>query len=86
MEDVWHCVLLSQACQAKLSFTRAVRHGTITMEDYDGQHLEVVRQAGTGLFMIRIDHLVRRDYIAAGCCFPGMVKTEPIFLQGSETD
>eukprot|EP00973_Karenia_brevis_P003557 493636-Karenia_brevis.AAC.1 len=32
------------------------------MKDYDGQKLEVVRQKGTGLYMIRIDHLFLEEY------------------------
>ena len=34
----------------------------ITLGDYDAQSLEVARQVGTGLFMIRIDHLTYDDY------------------------
>ena len=36
--------------------------GTIKLEDYEFQGLEVARQAKTGLFMIRIDHLFLKDY------------------------
>ena len=36
--------------------------GSITLDDYDAQSLEVARQVGTGLFMIRIDHLIRDDF------------------------
>ena len=57
-----HPLLLSQSVQAKLGFTKSVRKGTITMDDYEDQSLEVVRQAKTGLFMIRIDHLVAKQY------------------------
>ena len=31
------------------------------MEDYDGQEIEVCRQVNTGLYIIRIDHLLNRD-------------------------
>ena len=34
----------------------------VTLRDYQDQHLEVVRAARTGLFMIRIDHLVASMY------------------------
>ena len=53
-------LLLSQACQAKLGMTKRVRDGSITLDDYDAQSLEVVRQVGTGLFMIWIDHLKKQ--------------------------
>ena len=60
--DSRHPMLLSQGAQAKMGFTKSVRKGTITLDDYDGQSLEVVRQANTGLFMIRIDHLIYKQY------------------------
>ena len=44
-----HRLLLSQACQAKLGMTKRVRDGTMTLDDYDVQSLEVVQQVGTGL-------------------------------------
>ena len=50
-------ILLSQSFQAKLGFVKNSRTGGITLLDYPGQQLEVARQARTGLFMIRIDHL-----------------------------
>ena len=56
-------LLLSQACQAKLGMTKRVRDGSITLDDYDAQSLEVARQVGTGLFMIRIDHLIYNDCV-----------------------
>ena len=56
-----HPLLVSQACQAKLGMTKRVRYGSITLDDYDAQTLEVARQVGTGLFMIRIDHLICDD-------------------------
>ena len=42
--------------------TKRVRDGSITLDDYDAQSLEVPRQVGTGLFQTRIDHLIRDDY------------------------
>ena len=42
--------------------TKRVRDGSITLDDYDAQSLEVPRQVGTGRFMNRIDHLIRDDY------------------------
>ena len=56
-------MLLSQACQSHLGFTKSARNGTISLDDHDGQQLEVARQARTGLFMVRIDHLLRRDFL-----------------------
>ena len=58
-----HLLLVSQECQAKLGMAKRVRDGSITLEDYDAQSLEVARQMGTGLFMIRIDHLIYNDYV-----------------------
>ena len=60
--DGRHPLLLSQACQAKMGFTKSSRKGIITLDDYEGQHLEVVRQARTGLFMVRIDNLSANHY------------------------
>ena len=57
-----HSLLLSQACQAKLGMTKRVRDGSITLDDHDAQSLEVARQVGTGLFIVRIDHLICNDY------------------------
>ena len=42
--------------------TKRVHDGSITLDDCDAQSLEVSRQVGTGLFMIRIDPLIRDDY------------------------
>ena len=42
--------------------TKRVREGSITLDDNDAQSLEVVRQVGTVLFMIRIDHLIRDEF------------------------
>ena len=61
VKDGKRLMLLSQAAQAKLGFIKNVRRGTITMEDYEGQELEVCRQIGTGLYIVRIDHLMNRD-------------------------
>ena len=55
--DEDHPMLISQSAQAKLGFIKDFREGTITIKDYNNQHLEVVRRKGTGLFMIRLDHL-----------------------------
>jgi hypothetical protein len=49
-------LLLSQSVQAHMHFVKDMAKGTIMLGD-TGEYLEVVRQAGTGLFMIRIDHL-----------------------------
>ena len=58
-----HPLLESQACQAKLGMTKRVRDGSITLDAYDAQSLEVARQVGTGLFMSGIDHLTCNDYV-----------------------
>ena len=42
-----------------------MRGGSITLDDYDAQSLEVARQVGTGLFMIRIDYLIRDDHVCS---------------------
>ena len=60
---ITHHLLLSHACQAKLGMTKGVREGSITLDDLDAQSLEVVRQVGTGLFMIGINHLKNNDYV-----------------------
>ena len=43
--------------------TQRMREGSITLDEYDSQSLEVARQEGTVLLMIRIDHLIRDDYV-----------------------
>ena len=40
-----------------MGFVKRVREGTVELEDYDNAELEVVRCIGTGLFMVRVDHL-----------------------------
>ena len=57
IEDANHPILLSIEMQAKQGFIKDVRAGTIKLLDYPDERLEIVRQAGTGLFMARIDHL-----------------------------
>lgn len=54
-----------KSCQAKLGMAKNMREYTIILEDY-GEELEVVRQAGTGLFMIRIHHLPSGGYTDGG--------------------
>ena len=56
-------VLMSQLAQARFGFVKSMRDGTITCKDYDDQSIEVVRQKGIGLFMVRIDHLDLGDYL-----------------------
>ena len=41
---------------------KRVRDVSISLDDYGRQKVEVVRQAGAGLFMIRIDHLIFKDF------------------------
>ena len=57
-----HPLLLSQAAQGTLGFRKDVRDGSVMLRDYENQHLEVVRASRTGLFMVRIDHLVASMY------------------------
>ena len=57
-----HPLLLSQAAQGTLGFRKDVRDGSVMLRDYENQHLEVMRAARTGLFMVRIDHLVASMY------------------------
>ena len=59
-----HPLLVSQACQVKLGTTKRVCDGPITLDDYDAQSLEVARRVGTGLFIMRIDHLTRDDCVS----------------------
>ena len=54
--DGKHPLLLSQSVQACLGMKKDVRAGTIQLSDYEDHHVEVARQAKTGLFMIRSDH------------------------------
>ena len=58
-------MFVSQACQATLGMTKRVRDGSITLDDYDAQSLEVARQMETVLFMIRIDHLIYNDFVCS---------------------
>ena len=53
-EEKAHPLLLSQACRARLGMTTRVREGSITIDHYDSQSLEVARQVGTTLFTIGI--------------------------------
>ena len=48
---------------SKARYDKTVRDDSITLDDHDAQSLEVVRQVGTGLFMIRIDHLIHNNYV-----------------------
>ena len=54
IQEKTHLLLLSQARQAKLGRTKRVRDGSITLDDFEAQSLEVARQVGTGLFVIMI--------------------------------
>ena len=47
-----HPLLVSQSCQAEFGMTKRVREGSITLDDYDAQSLEVARQVGAVVFMI----------------------------------
>jgi hypothetical protein len=82
--DGKHPMLLSQSAQAKLGFTKSSRHGTITLDDYDNQEIEVVRQVKTGLFMICISHLNPKDYIGAPESMECLLIDKPMLAQSSE--
>ena len=45
-----HPLSVSQACQAQLRMTQHVRDGSITLDEYDTESLEVARRVETGLF------------------------------------
>ena len=51
-EEKAHPFLMSQACQARLGMTKRVQEGSITLDDYDSQSLEVARQLGTKSFLL----------------------------------
>ena len=57
-----HPLLVFQGSQAELAMTKRVRDDSTTLYDYNAQSLEVARQVGTCLLMIRIDHLNYNDY------------------------
>ena len=59
-----HPILLSQGFQAALGFEKDMRFGIIRLKDYDGLGLEVCRQKGSGLFVVRIDRFIseHRDW------------------------
>ena len=57
IEGASHPILLSIEMQGKLGLVKDIRAGTIKLRDYPDERLEIVRQKGTGLFMVRIDHL-----------------------------
>ena len=57
-----HPLLLSNKVQARLGFTKSARSGKVTLDDFEGQSLEVARDKGSGLIMIRIDHLFSEQY------------------------
>jgi len=63
MKHGTHPLLISQSVQAKLGMRKDMREGSITFKDYDDQRVEVCRQKGTGLFIIRIDHFSIDDYL-----------------------
>ena len=58
-----HLLLVSHACQAKLGMTKRARDGSIALDDYDAQSLEVARQVVTGLFVLIMDRSIFDDYV-----------------------
>ena len=81
-----HPLLISQACQAKLGFTKKSRDGTITMDDYENQGLEVARQARTGLFMVRIDHLLVEQYLPLPEQLRSLLIEQPELVESSSEE
>ena len=81
-----HPLLISQACQAKLGFTKKSRDGTITMDDYENQGLEVARQARTGLFMVRIDHLLVDQYLPLPEQLRSLLIEQPELVESSSEE
>ena len=84
--DSRHPLLISQAVQAKLGFTKSARKGTITLDDYEDQGLEVARQIRTGLFMIRIDHLLTEQYLPLPEQLRSLLLEQPDTIESSDDD
>ena len=81
-----HPLLISQSSQAALGFTKSSRKGSITLDDYQNQGLEVVRQAKTGLFMIRIDHLFPKQYVSLPLQLRSLLSEQPQPVDSSEDE
>ena len=84
--DSRHPLLLSQAAQAKLCFTKSSRKGTITLDDYEDQGLEVARQIRTGLFMVRIDHLLVEQILPLPEQLRCLLLEQPDVIESSDED
>ena len=56
------------------------------MADYDGQHLEVVRQVRTGLFMVRKDLLDAELFKTLGPAHQALVTHEPMQVESSSEE
>ena len=82
--DARHPLLLSHSCQARLGFTKSSRRGTVTLDDYDNQELEVARQIRTGLLMVRIDHLDSERFRSDD--MQGLLLDYPEFVDSSDDD
>ena len=81
--DSRHPLLISQSCQAKLGFTKSSRKGTITLDDYEDQGLEVARQIRTGLFMVRIDHLLTEQFLPLPIQLRSLLIEQPDLVESS---
>ena len=75
---------MSQAVQARLGFTKSARNGKVTMDDYNGQSLDVAREVGTGLFMVRIDHLFTEQYLNLPDPVRSLLLEQPDTIDDSE--
>ena len=62
-EEKAHPFLRSQACQGRLGMTKRVHEGSITLDDFDSQSLEIARQLGTKSFLIRIESSVHDGHV-----------------------
>ena len=70
-----------------IGFTKTMRNGIITMDDYDDQHLEVARHHESGLFMVRIDHLKPNYYrIGVEICTDLRLEEDNVIFSESENE
>ena len=58
-----------------------MRDGSITLDDYEAQSLEVARLVGLGLFMIWIDHMIYDDQILSSTLTTNLVLTTRLEIQ-----
>ena len=68
-----------------MGFLKDVRSGSIVLKDYDNQRLEVVRQAHTGLFMVRVDHLITKQYATASDTHRSSLVAHPTLVESDSS-